>query len=105
MFSVTEETLVLAKQPQQLLKQYQVPAAKVVNMIREAMVEIKQIEKEWLGEARPPSPSQVYFAARRHRYQNKGYVVRISYGLVKNKVVVSSAEIVAEKDYQPILPL
>jgi hypothetical protein len=71
MQSVTEETLVLAKQPQKLLKEYHVPTAKVADMIREAMVEIKQLEKEWLGEARPVSPSQVWFAGRRHRYQNK----------------------------------
>jgi hypothetical protein len=74
-------------------------------MIREAMVQIKQLDKEWLGEARPVSPSQVFFAARRHRYKQKVYVVRISYGLVKNKVVVDSAEVVDEKDYRPILPI
>jgi hypothetical protein len=42
MLQVTEEMLVLAKQPQKLLTDYNVPAAKVADMIREATVEITQ---------------------------------------------------------------
>jgi hypothetical protein len=65
MFSVTEERLVLANQPQKLLRAYHVPAAKVADMILEAMVQIKHLDKELFGEARPVSPRRLFFAARR----------------------------------------
>jgi hypothetical protein len=42
MLQVTEEMLVLAKQPQKLLTEYDVPIVKVADMIREATVEITQ---------------------------------------------------------------
>jgi hypothetical protein len=108
MFSVTEERLVLANQPQKLLSAYQVPAAKVADMIREATEQIKQLDKELLGEERPLSPSRLCFAARRHQYKHKVYVVRITFRFVKANqvknnyaVAVSSAEVMKEKDYQP----
>jgi hypothetical protein len=37
MLHLTEEMLVIAKQPQKLLNEYQVPAAVVADMIRKAM--------------------------------------------------------------------
>ena len=40
MLHLTEEMLVVAKQPQKLLNEYQVPAAVVADMIRKAMVQI-----------------------------------------------------------------
>jgi hypothetical protein len=40
MLHLTEEMLVIAKQPQKLLNEYQVPAAVVADMIRKAMVQI-----------------------------------------------------------------
>jgi hypothetical protein len=119
MFKVTEAMLVLATQPKILLSKYNVPAAKVADMIREGTVEITQKvnnmftdhqhKKDDMGDL---AKTPVFFAARRHLYKQKVYVVRITYRFektphLKNKyaVVVSAAEVVAEKDYQPILPM
>jgi hypothetical protein len=46
MLQVTEEMLVIAKQPQKLLNAYKVPATKVVDMIREATTEITKREND-----------------------------------------------------------
>jgi hypothetical protein len=119
MLRVTEEMLVLAKQPEKLLNEYDVPAAKVADMIREATVEITQKVHDILndhqnkkGEMGDLSRTPSFFAARRHAYKQRVYVVRITYRFkksphLKNKyaVLVSSAEVVAEKDFKPILPM
>jgi hypothetical protein len=119
MLQVTDEILVIAKQPQKLLKDYNVPAAKVADMIRESTAEITQRvnsirndHQATKGETGDLAKHQVFFAARRHLYKKNVYVVRITYRFkktlhLKNKyaVLVSSAEVVAEKDFHPILPL
>jgi hypothetical protein len=119
MLQVTEEMLVIAKQPRKLFIDYHVPAAKVADMIHEATLEITQRENYILndhqykeGEIGDLSQNHLFFAARRHLHKQNVYVVRITYRFkktphLKNKytVLVSSAEVVAEKDFQPILPL
>jgi hypothetical protein len=119
MLQVTEKMLVLAKQPQKLLTEYDVPAAKVADMIREATVEITQKVNDILtdhqnkkGEMGDLSQTPLFFAARRHRYKKNVYVVRIYYKFLKRQqakntyaVKISHAEVVKEKDFQPILPL
>jgi hypothetical protein len=84
MLQVTEKMLVLAKQPQKLLNEYDVPAEKVADMIREATTEITknvndnlnghQNKKSDMGDL---SKTPLFFAARRHRYKKNIYVVRI----------------------------
>jgi hypothetical protein len=119
MLQVTEDMLVLAKQPQKLLTDYQVPAAKVADMISEATTEITQNVNDNLndqqdkkGEMGDLSQTPLFFAARRHRYKKNVYVVRIQYKFLKRKqakntyaVKIFHAEVVKEKDFQPILPL
>jgi hypothetical protein len=119
MLTITEDMLVLAKQPQKLLTEYQVPAAKVADMIREATTEMVKLENELLndqqdknGEIGDLSRTSLFFAARRHRYKKNVYVVRIQYKFVKSKqtkqkysVNISHAEVIAEKDYRSILPM
>jgi hypothetical protein len=119
MFKVTEEMLVFGKQPQKLLTEYNVPAATVADMIREGTVEItqkvndmlngQQDKKDDMGDL---AKTPLFFAARRHLHKQNVYVVRITYRFQKtsqpkNKyaVVVSDAEVVAEKDYKPVLPM
>jgi hypothetical protein len=119
MLQVTEEMLVIAKQPQKLLNAYKVPATKVVDIIREATTEITKRENDILndhqykeGETGDLSKYQLFFAARRHLYKKNVYVVRIHYKFLKSKqaknkysVKISGAEVIAEKDLHPILPL
>jgi hypothetical protein len=119
MLQVTEKMLGLAKQPQKLLIEYNVPIVKVADMIREATGEITQKVNDILndhqnkkGDMGDLSRTPLFFAARRHHYKKNVYVVRITYRFkktphLKNKyaVLVSSAEVVKEKDFQPILPL
>jgi hypothetical protein len=62
---VREETLVIAKQPQKLLNEYQVPTAVVADMIRKAMVQIKGVDPCQAGEEGTLFQED-YFAARRH---------------------------------------
>ena len=112
MFKVTEEMLILARQPRKLLIKYDVPAAKVTDMIREGTMEMAKREVSPNGTPRDLSPNQVFFAARRHLHKQNVYVVRITYRFqktpgLKNKyaVLVSGVEVMKEKDYQPILPI
>ncbi len=119
MFKVTEEMLVLARQPQKLLTKYDVPAATVADMIREGTLEMAKLETAILNDqqrkkakARDLSKNQTFFAARRHLYKNKVYVVRITYRFQKTPnlkqqyaVVVSGVEIMKETDYKPVLPM
>jgi hypothetical protein len=124
MFNVTEEMLVLAKQAQKLLTKYNVPVAKVADMIYEGTVEMvkvknglfnpaaqqdKQGKKVKMGDL---SKTSLFFAARRHLYKQKVYVVRITYRFQKTSqlkqkysVVISGVEIMKEKDYKPVLPM
>ncbi len=119
MFKVTEEMLVLAKQPQKLLTKYAVPAATVADMIREGTREMANLETAMLTDKqrknvkpRDLSKNQTFFAARRHLYKNKVYVVRITYRFqktpyLKNQyaVMVSGVEVMKEEDYKPVLPM
>jgi hypothetical protein len=119
MLQVTEKMLVLAKQPQKLLNEYDVPAEKVADMIREATTEITQKVNYTLNDHQNKksdmgdlSKTPLFFAARRHRYKKNVYVVRIQYKFVKSNqtkqnyvVKVSHAEVVAEKDFTPTLPI
>jgi hypothetical protein len=119
MLQVTEEMLVLAQQPHKLLKAYEVPVAKVADMIQEATMEMVKHEYSTLndqqdknGDMGDLSRIPLFFAARRHRYNKNIYVVRIQSKFVKSKqpkqkytVKVFHAEVVAEKDFKPILPM
>jgi hypothetical protein len=119
MFKVTEEMLVFGKQPQKLLTKYNVPAAKVADMIREGTGEITKKVNDILNGHRHKkdnmgdlSQTPLFFAARRHLHKQNVYVVRITYRFqktphLKNQytVMVSAAEVMKEKDYQPILPI
>jgi hypothetical protein len=119
MFKVTEAMLVLATQPQKLLSKYNVPAAKVADMIREGTVEITQQannmftdQQHKIGDMGNLAKTPVFFAARRHLYKQKVYVVRITYRFEKTPqlkqkyaVLVSGVEVVEEKDYKPVLPM
>ncbi len=112
MLQVTEEMLVLATQPQKLLTKYAVPAAKVADMIQEGTSEMMKLEKRENGTPRDLSQNQVFFAARRHRYKQHVYVVRITYRFqktpyLKNQyaVMVSGVEVMTEEDYKPVLPM
>lgn len=119
MQKVTEENLIISKQPRKVFTAYNVPLTVVADMINEATARVVQHKKEFLGAASYKtvanvslSPTASYFAARRHRYNKKVYVVRVHYALEndtssnkKIAVVVSHAEAVDEKDYQPVLPL
>jgi hypothetical protein len=78
MFKVTEEMLVLTKQPQKLLNEYNMPAAKVVDMIREGTVEMMKLENEMLHSPNPQkktvdmgdlSRRHLFFTTRRHLYE------------------------------------
>jgi hypothetical protein len=91
MLQVTEETLVIPKQPQKLFTDYDVPNAKVADMIREATLEITQLENPILndhqqqkGETGDLSKHHVFFAVRRHLHKKNVYVVRITYRFVKS---------------------
>jgi hypothetical protein len=111
MLNVTEEMLVLAKQPQKLLTAYQVPAAKVADMIHEATTEMVKHEYSILNDQQDKKGDMgdltripLFFAARRHLYKKNVYVVRITYRFkkaphLKHKyaVLVSSAEVVKER--------
>jgi hypothetical protein len=124
MFTVTEEMLVLAKQPQKLLSKYDVPAAKVADMIREGTVEMVNLKKGLFNTAAHQdkqgkkvkmgdlSKTPLFFAARRHLYKQNVYVVRITYRFEKTPqlkqkyaVVISGVEVMKEKDYKPVLPM
>jgi hypothetical protein len=119
MFKVTEAMLVLATQPQKLLTEYDVPAAKVADMIQEGTVEITQKVNYILtdhqhkkGDMGDLSKTQVFFAARRHLHKQNVYVVRITYRFEKTPhlkqkyaVVISGVEVMQEKDYKPVLPM
>ena len=119
MFQVTEEMLVLAREPQKLLTKYNVPAAKVADMIREGTLEITQKVNYILndhqhkkGDMGDLSKTPMFFAARRHLYKQKVYVVRITYRFektpqLKNQyaVLVSGVEVMKEEDYKPVLPM
>jgi hypothetical protein len=119
MQKVTEDQLITAKQPQKVFTIYNFPLLVVVDMINETSTEMRQLEKSFLGttqhqiiEKGALSSSHSFFAARRHLYNKKVYVMRIHYQFAKAtnskskfSVVISHAEIVEEKNYQPILPL
>jgi hypothetical protein len=116
---VTENDLIIAQQPQNLFTAYTVPSSVVVDMINEANEQLKQKDKRFLGAASYQevekffsSSTTAFFAARRHRYKKQVYVIRVHYHFVEDKkmkqkfsVVVSHAEVMNEKDYQPVLPL
>jgi hypothetical protein len=119
MQQVTEENLIIFKHPQKVFTTYKVPLTVVADMINEANARVVSQEKEFLGAASYKavkklslSPTVSFFAARRHSYKTKVYVVRVHYTIAndtgsnkKIAVVVSHAEAVDEKDYQPVLPL
>jgi hypothetical protein len=76
MLRVTEEMLVIDKQPRKLFTAYNVPAEKVADMIREATVEITQKVNYILndhqnkkGEMGDLSRTPLFFAARRHLHK------------------------------------
>jgi hypothetical protein len=112
---VTEHDLIIAEQPQNLLTAYKVPVSVVVDMINEASEDFMQQQKQLLDQNVAIdffSPTNTFFAARNHRYKKHVYVIRIQYHFVANKqtkqtvsVVVSHAEVMNEKEYQPVLPL
>jgi hypothetical protein len=119
MFKITAEMLVLAKPPQKLLSRFNVPVAKVADMIREGTVEMMKLENEMLHSPNPQkttvemgdlSRHHLFFTARRHLYKRNVYVVRITYRFQKTPrlkqkcaVVILGVEIMKEKDYQPVL--
>jgi len=120
MLPVTEASLLIAKQPQKLFRDFHVPVAVIADMIREATEQIEHNLKQFLKDqydnykrAQDPfSPPGSYIASRRHTYQNKIYVVRIYYRFSKMThsqhkyaVHVYHAEIMEEREYQPILPM
>jgi hypothetical protein len=119
MQTVTENNLIIAQQPQNLFTAYKVPVPVVIDMINEASKELRQQIKSFLGATSYqelakafPFLNQPYFAARRHRYKKHVYVIRIHYHFVADKkmkrkfsVVISHAEVMNEKKYQPVLPL
>jgi hypothetical protein len=112
---VTENNLIIAKQPQELLTAYKVPVPVVVDMINEASEDLMQQQKQLLDQNVAIdffSPGHTFYAARNHRYKKRVYVIRIYYHFVADKqrkqqlsVVVTHAEVIKEKDYQPVLPL
>ncbi len=117
---VTEDNLIIAEQPQSLFTAYTVPLSKVVDMINEASEDLRQQHKRFLGAASYQAVEKdifsptgaLFFAARRHRYKKHVYVIRIQYHFVEDtrrrprlSVVVTQAEVMKEKDYQPVLPL
>jgi hypothetical protein len=119
MLHVTEEMLVVAKQAQKLLSEYSVPAAKVADMIHEGTVGITQKVNNMFnghqhkkGDLGDLAKTPLFFAARRHLYKQKVYVVRITYRFQKTPhlkqkyaVMISGVEVMQEKDYKPILPM
>ena len=114
MQKVTEDQLIIAKQPQKVFTIYNFPLPVVVDMINETSAEMRQLEKSLhqIIEKGALSSSHSFFAARRHLYNKKVYVMRVHYKFAKAtnskskfSVVISHAEIVEEKNYQPILPL
>jgi hypothetical protein len=119
MLRVTENNLIIAQQPQNLFTAYKVPVPVVIDMINEASKELRQQNKQFLGAASYQavakdifSSGNSFFAARRYRYKKHVYVIRIQYHFVADKktkqtvsVVVSHAEVMNEKEYQPVLPL
>jgi hypothetical protein len=119
MFTVTEEMLVLAKQAQKLLTEYNVPVAKVADMIREGTREMTKLKTSLVndhqnkkGDMGDLAKTPLFFVARRHLHKQNVYVVRITYRFEKTPhlkqqyaVMVSGVEVVAEKDYRPVLPM
>jgi hypothetical protein len=119
MFNVTEEMLVFGKQPQKLLRKYNVPAAKVADMIQEGTVEITEKVNYILNDHQhkksdrgDPAKTPLFFAARRHLHKEHVYVVRVTYRFdktpqLKNQytVLVSGVEVMKEEDYKPVLPM
>lgn len=119
MLPVTEESLLIAKQPQKLFRDFHVPVAVVADMIREAAEQSDQYMKEFpeayqylKSKKDALTHARSFFAARRHAYKNNIYVVRIHYRFSKMTpskhkyaVHVYHAEIMEEREYQPILPM
>ena len=119
MLQVTEKNLFVAKQPQKIFRDYHVPLAVVVDMIHQAYEQTEHSMKEFLGDRydeykklEPLSLSSAGNAARWHTYQKNVFVVRIHYQfsesaqpLHKYAVLVHHAEIMDEKEYQPIMTL
>jgi hypothetical protein len=119
MFRVTEEMLVLAKQPQKFLNKFNIPAATVADMICEGTMEMMKLENALFNdhldkkdEKRDVSRNQLFFAARRHLYKQNVYVVRITYRFQKTPhlkqkyaVLISGVEVMKEKDHKPVLPM
>ena len=120
MQKVTEDQLIIAKQPQRVFTTYNFPLAVVVDMINETSAEMRQLEKSFLGADqykaveyyRSPPPTESFFAARKHMHNKNVYVIRIHYNFsndntTKNKlsVIVYHVEVIDEQDYQPALPL
>ncbi len=119
MQTVTEQNLLLAKQPQKLFTAFHVPLVVVADMINEATIQLLEQEKSFLDTTPPEaierrffSPSKKFFAARRHRFNNKVFMIRMYYKFaedknMKNKFFASvySAEAMNEKEYTPVLPL
>jgi hypothetical protein len=116
----TEDSLVLTKQPQKVFTTYNFPLAVVVDMINEARVEVTQLEKSLFGTdqykafeyRRSLSPTESFFAARKHMHNKNVYVIRIHYKFLnenttkyKLSVIVYHAEAIDEQDYHPVLPL
>jgi ribosomal protein L20 len=121
MEQATEENVVVPPQSEKILRAYRVPLTKVADMINEANKQITQSEKGFLGKRSAAyrkmrdagsSADRTFFAARRHRFKNQVYVIRINYHYVKAKdakqelsPVISGVEVINEKNCRPILPL
>jgi hypothetical protein len=124
MFQVSEEMLVLAKQPQKLLSKYDVPTAKVADMIQEGTVEMVKVKNGLFNPAAQHAKQDkqvdmgdlfktpLFFAARRHLHKQNVYVVRITYRFQKTphlkhkySVVISGVEVMKEEGYKPVLPM
>jgi hypothetical protein len=119
MFNVTEEMLVLAKQPQKLLNDFNIPAAKVADMIREGTREMTKLKTSLVNDHQDKTvdmgdlaKTPLFFVARRHLHKQSVYVVRITYRFQKAPhlkqqyaVVISGVEVMKEKDYTPVLPM
>jgi hypothetical protein len=118
MRTVTEENLLIARQPQRLFTAYNFPLPVVVDMINEAVEQNRQEVKGFLCSLDSQAVEQIissahsHFAARKHRHKNTVSVIRIHFTFAKKdstddspSVLVLSAEAIGEREYQPVLPI